>query len=155
MRTTIIVSSLVALGLTCGVQASPQSPAPAVTAQPALPGVNLPDELNRVLRDYEARYAARDAEGLARLFVEDGWVLSPGRGPVHGRTGIAAHYASSGGPLALRALAWSMGGSTGYIIGAYARTAGAPDEGKFTLTLRKTGGMWLIVSDMDNGNHPR
>jgi hypothetical protein len=26
--------------------------------------------------------------------------------------------------------------------------------GKFTLTLRRVAGKWLIVSDMDNGNRP-
>jgi ketosteroid isomerase-like protein len=31
-----------------------------------------------------------------------------------------------------------------------------PDEGKFTLTLRKDkDGSWLIVSDMDNSNRRR
>ena len=46
-------------------------------------------------------------------------------------------------------------GTAGYIIGAYGRKAGDPDDGKFTLTLRKdSSGRWLIVSDMDNGNRP-
>lgn len=149
------VSSLLALGLTCSIPAFGQTPAPAPASQPAPPSVVLPADLDRVLRDYEARYAARDANGLAQLFDEDGWVLSPGRPPVHGRSNIATHYASSGGPLALRALAWSTDGATGYIIGAYARAAGSPDDGKFTLTLRKRNGVWLIVSDMDNGNTRR
>jgi ketosteroid isomerase-like protein len=43
----------------------------------------------------------------------------------------------------------------GYIIGAYSARSGEPDDGKFTLTLRKgADGRWLIVSDMDNGNRP-
>jgi ketosteroid isomerase-like protein len=150
-----ILSSLLTVGLTCGVATLVQTPAPAGTSPAVTPSVPLPGELDRVLRDYEARFAARDAEGLSRLFVEDGWVLASGRTPVHGRANIAAHYASSGGPLTLRALAWSTDGTTGYIIGAYAWSAGSVDDGKFTLTLRKTGGQWLSVSDMDNGNRPR
>ena len=42
---------------------------------------------------------------------------------------------------------------TGYILGGFARQAGAPDVGKFTLTLRKDEtGRWLILSDMDSAN---
>ena len=38
-------------------------------------------------------------------------------------------------------------------IGAFTYQPGAPDRGKFTLTLRRDpGGRWLIMSDMDNGN---
>jgi len=41
----------------------------------------------------------------------------------------------------------------GYIIGGYSAEPGKPDDGKFTLTLRKSeDGRWLIVSDMDNSN---
>ena len=41
----------------------------------------------------------------------------------------------------------------GFILGGYAGQKGAPDDGKFTLTLRKDrDGRWLIFSDMDNGN---
>jgi hypothetical protein len=40
----------------------------------------------------------------------------------------------------------------GYIIGGFGRHAGEKDGGKFTVTLRKVDGRWLIVSDMDNPN---
>jgi ketosteroid isomerase-like protein len=117
------------------------------------PSVVLPADLARVLRDYEAAWSARDAAGLARLFAEDGWVLPNGGTPVRGRAAIEKYYTGHGGPLALRALGYGVEGSVGYIIGGYAGTAGAPDDGKFTLTLRKgAGGRWLIVSDMDSPN---
>ena len=127
-------------------------------AQPptAEPSVTLPPELDRVLRDYEKAWGARDAKGLAQLFAEDGWVLPNGGSPVKGRAAIEKYYAPHGGPLALRALAYAAEGKAGYVIGAYAGKAGAPDEGKFTLTLRKgSDGRWLIVSDMDNTNRKR
>jgi ketosteroid isomerase-like protein len=115
--------------------------------------VELPPELARVLTDYEQAWRAKDAAALAALFTEDGWVLSSGRPPVRGREAIARRYADSGGPLALRALAWSVEGPLGVIIGGYTREAGEPDVGKFTLTLRRGAeGRWLIMSDMDNGN---
>ena len=78
------------------------------------------------------------------------------RSPVRGRAEIARHYAGSGGPLALRALAYGVQGTVAYIVGGYAGQVGSADDGKFTLTLRKDpDGRWLIMSDMDNGNAPR
>ncbi len=128
-----------------------------VTAQGPAPGlppsVTLPGSLARVLRDYEQAWRGKDAAALASLFAEDGFVLSGGTPPVRGRAEIEKHYAGRGGPLSLRAFACATEGSVGYILGGYAREAGQPDIGKFTLTLRKGGGgRWLIVSDMDNGN---
>jgi len=118
-----------------------------------IPSVPLPADLARVLTDYEAAWQEKDAHALAALFAEDGLVLSNGVPPVRGRAAIAKHYTGRGGPLALRALAYSTEGSTGYIIGGFARQRDEPDSGKFTLTLRKAkDGRWLIVSDMDNGN---
>jgi ketosteroid isomerase-like protein len=121
----------------------------------SLPSVALPPELARVLTDYEKAWAAKDAAALARLFAEDGFVLQRNKPPVRGRAAIEKAYAGAGGPLALRALAYATEGPVGYIIGAYAQRAGEPDDGKFTLTLKKgADGKWLIMSDMDNGNRP-
>lgn len=118
-----------------------------------LPSVPLPAELERVLTDYEAAWQRKDARGLAALFAEDGFVLSSGAPPVRGRAAIEKHYNGQGGPLSLRAFAYSTDGSIGYIIGGFGRQKGAADIGKFTLTLRKSkDGRWLIMSDMDNGN---
>jgi ketosteroid isomerase-like protein len=129
------------------------SPATAPEAAPApLPSVTLPPELQRVLTDYETAWHARDAAALARVFAEDGFVLSWGGPPKRGRAAIERHYQGQGGPLALRALAWATEGSVGYIIGGYGHSLGAPDDGKFTLTLRREKGRWLIMSDMDSPN---
>ena len=128
---------------------------PAARAQDAspLPSVELPPALARVLTDYEAAWQARDAAALAALFAEDGFVLSSGAPPVRGRAEIQKRYAGSGGPLVLRALAFSTEGPIGYIVGGFARKKGDPDVGKFTLTLRKgRDDRWLVFSDMDNGN---
>ena len=126
------------------------------SAPAAEPSVTLPPELARVLKDYETAWAARDAERLASLFAEDGFVLPNGNMPVRGLAAIAKFYAGHGGPLSLRAIAYAAEGNVGYIIGGYTGTAGAPDDGKFTLTLRKgTDGRWLIMSDMDNSNRRR
>jgi ketosteroid isomerase-like protein len=126
----------------------------APAADPAVqPTVELPAPLARVLTDYEAAWQKKDAAALAALFAEDGFVLPSGHPPVRGRAAIEKHYTGAGGPLFLRALAFATEGSVGYIIGGYTGDKSRPDEGKFTLTLRKAAdGRWLIMSDMDNTN---
>jgi ketosteroid isomerase-like protein len=117
------------------------------------PSIELPSDLARVLRDYEAAWGRRDAAALARLFTEDGFVMANGGPPVKGRSAIETHYTGSGGPLFLRAFAYAAEGSVGYVLGGFTGEQGAPDAGKFTLTLRKSpDGRWLIVSDMDSPN---
>jgi ketosteroid isomerase-like protein len=121
--------------------------------KPPQPSVTLPPALQRVLTEYEIGWQKKDAKGLASLFTEDGFVLSNGVPPVRGRAEIEKHYTGAGGPLSLRAFAYSTEGPVGYILGGYTEQKGQPDIGKFTLTLRKgKDGRWLIFSDMDNGN---
>ena len=142
--------SIACLVLTVALPLSAQ-PTPAVAS--AIPSVMLPPELDRVLRDYERAWQGRDAAGLAALFTEDGFVLSNGKPPVRGRAAIRDAYAKSGGPLALRALAFTTEGKVGYIIGAFGGKPGDPDWGKFVLALRRgDDGRWLIEADMDNEN---
>ena len=134
---------------------SPSSSSSSSSSPAPIPSVSLPPALDRVLRDYERAWSARDAAGLAALFVADGFVLPGGKPPARGRSAIRAAYEGHGGPLALRAFAFGVEGATGWILGGYAWKAGDPDDGKFTLTLRKEkDGRWMIVSDMDNGNGP-
>lgn len=119
-----------------------------------LPSVELPPELDRVLRDYESAYR-RGGSAVAELFTEDGFVLAGGRPPIRGRVAIAEYYGPGRGPLSLRAIAFAAEGSVAWIVGGYRSERDAPDAGKFTLTLRKRpDGRWLIVSDMDNSNRP-
>jgi ketosteroid isomerase-like protein len=139
------------IALVLVLSASTAAAQDAATVPP--PSIELPPALARVLRDYEKTWAGKDAAGLARLFAEDGYVLPNGGVPVKGRAAIQRHYTGSGGPLFLRAFAYAAGENVGYILGGYAADQGAPDIGKFTLTLRKSAdGTWLIVSDMDSSN---
>lgn len=150
MRNPVHVLLLV-LGLGSGVLhgQAPAGPAATVTTPRT---VELPADVARVLRDYEQHFLAGDAQALATLFTEDGWVLSPGKPPRQGRAAIAAHYRGSRGPLKLRAMAWEADGRVGYILGGWRLGEASEDEGKFTLTLRRVRDRWLIVSDMDNRN---
>lgn len=129
------------------------APASPPDSNPPLPSVVLPPDVDRVLRDYEKAWQARDAAALAGLFAEDGFVMASGRPPVRGRDAIRAAYANAGGQLSLRALAFSTVGDIGYIIGAFGREPAGPDTGKFVLALKRgTGGRWLIMADMDNSS---
>ena len=153
MAGTMRTAAAVIIASCIGAPSIAQAPAPSPLR--ALPSVTLPAPLARVLTDYETAWQNKDAAALAALFTEDGFVLSSGNPPVRGRAAIEKHYAGQGGPLALRALAFATEGSLGYIIGGFARAKDEPDIGKFTLTLRKAGGRWMIMSDMDNGNARR
>jgi ketosteroid isomerase-like protein len=146
MLCALVASAMMALPL--GAQVRPDT-----SAVTQLPSVELPRGLARVLTDYEVEWR-RGGGAVAQLFTEDGLVLSSGRPPIRGRTAIAEHYGKGGGgPLSLRAIAFAAEGGVGYIIGAYTTERGAPDIGKFTLTLRRRpDGRWMIVSDMDNLN---
>lgn len=144
---------VLALAPVPGLRAQERAAAPA--ERPALPSVTLPAELDRVLRDYERAWRAGDVPALVALFTEDGFVLQPNRPPARGRVALAEAYGTQpGAPLRLRALAYATSGDVGYIIGAYGYGEDPADVGKFTLTLRRAGGRWLIASDMDNGSRP-
>jgi ketosteroid isomerase-like protein len=144
--------------LICSVAAAAPcvaQPTPAPAAEP-LPSVTLPRELDRVLRDYERAWTARDAAALAGLFTEDGMTLSMGRPAVRGRPAIQQGYANAGGPLHLRALSYAVADTVGYIVGGYGSTPDGPDTGKFVLALRRArGGPWRIAADIDNPNQQR
>ena len=123
-------------------------------SMPPQPSVTPPPDLARVLTDYEAAWAARDAVALARLFADNRVVVPNACPPVKGRAAVQQCYTGSGGALSLRAVAFGTDGSLGYIIGAYTQQKGQPDGGKFTLTLLKEEGRWLILADMDR-SYPR
>lgn len=118
-----------------------------------LPSIALPQELDRVLRDYERGWRAGDEKALAALFTEDGFVPTGG-GWVRGRDGIRRTYENQQGDLQLRAVAYAVGDTVGYIVGAYGYGPDSgTDRGKFVLALRRPpGGQWLIAADIDQSN---
>lgn len=113
-----------------------------------LPPVTLPTELDRVLRDYEKAWRAGDEKALAALFTPDGFVPSR-EGWVRGSSQIERAYRDGSGTLSLRALAFAVGDTVGYIVGTYGYGAG-DHRGKFVLALRRQpDGRWLIAADLD------
>jgi len=117
------------------------------------PSVELPADLERVLRDYEEGWRNRDSKALAALFAPDGFIMRPGHAPVRGRNRIEEAYRGSGGALHLRAIDYSVEGDVGYILGGFSYAPGTKDVGKYILTLvRLDEGKWYITADMDNSN---
>jgi len=141
----VAVTLAAVLALARGVEAQATD---GVTPQPS---VNLPPEFARVLSDYESRWSAGDAAGLADLFVEDGLIVRSGTW-IRGHPAIREAYERAGGALRLRAVEYAADGDVGFIVGAYGYGDELPveDRGLFVLTLRRSlTGQWLIVSDMD------
>jgi hypothetical protein len=52
------------------------------SAAQQLPSIELPQPLDRVLRDYERAWQAHAPDALTALFAEDGFVLSNTKPPV-------------------------------------------------------------------------
>lgn len=146
--TRFLTLALLVVTASTSVAQAPQSSSVA-----RLPSIDLPADLDRVLRDYEKFWRAGDVASLAGIFTEDGFASRPG-GWVRGREAIKEAYGRmAGGDLKLRALAYAVSDTVGYIVGGYAygETAATRDNGKFILTLRrKRGSPWMIASDLDS-----
>lgn len=146
MRLATVLALTVALSAASGGSLLAQAADPL-----GLPPVQLPPELDRVLRDYEKAWRSGDGRALAEVFTEDGFALSNGSMPVRGRAGIAETIRGPGGELQLRAFAWSTSDTVGYIVGGYTYSNSSGPGGKFLLALRKgSDGKWRIAADMDN-----
>lgn len=151
-RASVTTRAIAPLGLALAVLFA--AGANPVLGQDRQPSVELPDELARVLRDYERHWGAGDEAALALLFVDRGLIIRDGRW-IRGRDAIREAYSNASGPLRLRAIEYATDGDVGFIVGAYGYGDEPPvqDRGMFTLTLRlDTSGRWLIVSDMDRGS---
>jgi hypothetical protein len=157
LRTTIIL-----LGSTAMIVSADLFPetnrkstsAPTQGEAPApLPSVDLPPELNRVLRDYEKHWKANDGAALSELFTVDGFINRGGW--IRGKDAIRVAYSRSGGDLRLRAVGYATGDTVGYIVGGYRYGEATSDGGKFVLALRRAPrGEWKIAADLDAANRP-
>lgn len=116
-------------------------PHPSQRAPEPLPSVDLPSELDRVLRDYERHWAAGNADSLTALFTADGFVARRG-GWIRGETGLRESLEGTSSDLRLRAVAYAVDGDVGYIIGnyGYGTEEAVQDRGMFILTLARRAG---------------
>lgn len=117
------------------------------------PTVSLPPEMDKVLKDYENAWIAKDTAALAKLFTTGGMALPSTQLPAQGEESIRKAYAPHvGSPLNLRPFGFGVSGDLGYVIGGWGGATDKPEYGKFVLVLRKIDGRWMIVADMDNSN---
>ena len=152
MRTLLLAG----FALLVAVPLAGQSAGPVAPSSGAPKSVTLPPEVDRVLRDYERGWRAGDAAAVASLFTDDGFALSSGRPPAQGHAAIRGVYSRPGSTLHLRAFAYAVEDSVGYIIGAYRYDPAGDDVGKFVLALRRAGrGPWKIAADIDSPSERR
>lgn len=121
-----------------------------------LPSVELPPELDRVLREYEQHWRGGNAEALVALFTEDGFVARRG-GWIRGQAGLRDALQRTSSDLRLRAVAYAVDERVGYIVGAYGYgdQPGIPDRGMFILALRRgEDARWLVAADLDGAVRP-
>lgn len=126
-------------------------PHPSQRIPEPLPSVELPPELDRVLRDYERHWRSGSADSLTALFTADGFVARRG-GWIRGEAGLRSSLERTSSDLRLRPVAYAIDGDVGYIIGnyGYGTDDGVPDRGMFILTLRRhQDGRWRITADLD------
>jgi predicted TIM-barrel fold metal-dependent hydrolase len=122
------------------------------------PAVELPPALDRVLRDFETRWRARDHAAMAALFTEDG-MMRFGDAWRRGRASlrVALLDAMSGSDLRLWAQQFGMSDSIAYIAGSYGHRTRADraDIGRLHFSLRKgTDGVWRIAVAMIESVNP-
>lgn len=159
MLRPLLAAALITLGRPAALAS--QEPLPATVER--LPSVQLPSALERVLRDYERSWQARDTAALAVLFTEDGLMLADWHASVRRRAAAEQVDTGARGLITLRALTYGCEGSLayvtsavdqcqgpiGYIVGAYSEQQEQHIEGKFMLVLRRDAqGTWRIAADM-------
>ncbi len=147
--TLVRISAVIAACVLVALPLPAQEPSERPSVEP-LPSIELPAELDRVLRDYERHWSDGDADGLVSLFTPDGIIRR--RGWIQGHAALREGLQGSGGDLRLRAVGYAVDGTVAYILGAYGYGAGTrpPDRGVFILTLRQAeDGRWLITADLD------
>jgi predicted TIM-barrel fold metal-dependent hydrolase len=113
-----------------------------------IPAIELPADLQTLLRDFENHWRARNASGLAGLFTPDG-VMQVGRDWQRGPSGIHLAALGRGGSVRFHAQAFGSDAAVGYIAGSYAGNSEPPpgDRGRFLFALRRsTGGAWRIAA---------
>jgi predicted TIM-barrel fold metal-dependent hydrolase len=134
-----------------------KSPAVARLFHVRLPPIELPQELDRVLRAFERHWRSRDQAALAALFAEDG-IMQRGDAWHRGRPAIHIALLGAGGSdLRLWAQAFAMNDSLAYVVGSYGhRTlAHLSDLGRLHLSLRRgQDGVWRIAAAMLNNVNP-
>ncbi len=124
--------------------------ASTLVTEPLMPVVELPEDLNRLLRDKE-RFGGKnkDAAALADLYTKDLLVLNPS-GPSWLRGERAISYVTNSTTInRLLPTAYEVVGSAGYIAGYEAAAEGTQYLSNFHYVIKKgEDGKWRIASEV-------
>ena len=113
---------------------------------PALPTVELPADIDRVIREWERLMRSPDPNGFVALFAEDA-LLSQPTGWARGRDAIANVARNSGtANVRVRAHQFAVADSIATVTGSLGDATTSRDIAKVTFTLRRGTGGWLITS---------
>jgi uncharacterized protein (TIGR02246 family) len=115
---------------------------------PPLPSVELPADLDQVIREWERVSKLADAPAFAALFTEDG-LLSQPTGWIRGREAIRSAAADFGpADLRVRAHQVAVEDSVATVTGSLSDVSSSTprDMARVTFTLRRRNGSWLIAS---------
>lgn len=122
----------------------------------AVPVVALAGDaaLKDQIEQWEKRFNAGDAAGVAALYTEDAQILPPGSDIVEGRTAIQEFWQmaidGSAGEDSLETLELHELGDVAVEIGTYSEEGG--DNGKYMVVWKKTDDGWLIHRDLWNSS---
>lgn len=112
-------------------------------------------------RAFEANFDRQDADGMARLYTQDGQLLPPGSDVVTGRDGIAAFWQGifdmGVASAQLETVEVEDHGETAIEVGRF--TLGDADEqtvdhGTFLVVWKRDDGGWKLHRDIWNSNNP-
>jgi predicted TIM-barrel fold metal-dependent hydrolase len=123
--------------------------------EPSLPVIELPPELDRVLRDRE-KVSGKTAE--TDLYTQDAFVLDVSRAEDHWVRGrAAAHKMASAYTTDTVFLpnVYAVDGNTGYIAGIVRTGTNTFDDMHFTFGLRRDAGVWRIAMEYATNKPPR
>jgi ketosteroid isomerase-like protein len=115
--------------------------------------------LDKLAREFESAFNAKDAKKIAALYAEDAVVMPPNRPMVKGRAAIAADIQRdwSGGVTNLKLMPFDSAiiGDRGYEAGTSTVSInGKPMSGKYVVIYKRVGNDWLIAYDSFSGDQP-
>jgi ketosteroid isomerase-like protein len=159
----VVLLLVIAIAASCAprgrVPADAGAPAASITAPAAATAASAPSAARAVLEQRQqaffAAMAARDADGVAALFAEDGVMQVAGMPPIEGGAAVRQFYGNMFGFLSAStatptttviAAAGDMAYGTGSTVNEFRGQDGPLRfSGKYALVWRQLGGEWRIV----------
>ena len=134
-------------------------PSPGAQSPGAVP------ELAKVTDAYVKASLAADAKAIAALYTDDAVEMPPNQSMVKGRAAIEQYYTKQFGGSAklqsfvLTKIESNASGDIGYEVGTYRQTITdgqhpMNDTGKYTVVMKRTGGVWKVAYAIYNSDTP-